>query len=200
MKSFWHFCSIHKCMSVHVYVAGEVDSVFVVCCAVGGFPWIPVWWSQPLELPLVAGHHLLIPSSSPPPPDLQMRQKIPYQTEQGKQRERNYICFVCISAWKNLIKEYYCIKWAKPSSCCICRVPEESISVDSGTRMTAVPTSQTLKIEELDSSPSTPSTLFPDSPSHSTGHPNSPAESSSCNLSPQLKVCMSVCIWPYFSL
>ncbi|XP_065104641.1 B-cell CLL/lymphoma 6 member B protein [Paramisgurnus dabryanus] len=67
------------------------------------------------------------------------------------------------------------------------RVPEESISVDSGTTMTAVPTSQTLKIEELDSLPSSPSTLFPDSPSHSTGHPNSPAESSNCNLSPQLK-------------
>ncbi|XP_056602610.1 B-cell CLL/lymphoma 6 member B protein isoform X1 [Triplophysa dalaica] len=64
------------------------------------------------------------------------------------------------------------------------RVPEERTSLDS---VTSVPMSQTLKSEELESSPSTPPNLFLDSPSPSTGHPNSPAESSSCNLSPQFK-------------
>ncbi|KAA0723054.1 B-cell CLL/lymphoma 6 member B protein [Triplophysa tibetana] len=64
------------------------------------------------------------------------------------------------------------------------RVPEVKTSLDS---VTSVPMSQTLKSEELESSPSIPPNLFLDSPSPSTGHPNSPAESSSCNLSPQLK-------------
>ncbi|XP_051982757.1 B-cell lymphoma 6 protein homolog [Xyrauchen texanus] len=44
-----------------------------------------------------------------------------------------------------------------------------------------------LKIEEPVSSPPTPTTPFQDIPSDSSGHPNSPAESSSCSISPQLK-------------
>ncbi|XP_052006104.1 B-cell lymphoma 6 protein-like isoform X1 [Xyrauchen texanus] len=59
------------------------------------------------------------------------------------------------------------------------RVPGESCaSLDPDT---------CLKLEEPESSPSAPSTPFLNSPSHSRGHPNSPAESSSCSLSPQLK-------------
>ncbi|XP_059363647.1 B-cell CLL/lymphoma 6 member B protein-like [Carassius carassius] len=66
------------------------------------------------------------------------------------------------------------------------RVPSESFaSPDLETCLIAIPKSQTLKLEE--SSPATPSTPSADSPSHSSGHPNSPAESSGCSLSPQLK-------------
>ncbi|XP_050971112.1 B-cell CLL/lymphoma 6 member B protein [Labeo rohita] len=66
------------------------------------------------------------------------------------------------------------------------RVPGESFaSPDPETCLIAIPKSQTLKLEE--SSPATPSTPSPDSPFHSSGQPNSPAESSGCNLSPQLK-------------
>lgn len=61
------------------------------------------------------------------------------------------------------------------------RVPDESFaSPDPGNCLTPIPKSQTLKLEE--SPPRTP-----DSPSQSNGQPNSPAESSGCSLSPQLK-------------
>ncbi|KAG5261012.1 hypothetical protein AALO_G00299000 [Alosa alosa] len=61
------------------------------------------------------------------------------------------------------------------------RVPgEQRASVEQGTRLSQEPRSQSLKLEE--SEPVAPS---PDSPSCSNGQPNSPAESSSCNLSPK---------------
>ncbi len=167
-----------------------------------GSLWVLLWWSQPPEHPSVEGHHLLIPPSSPHPPGLPLRQKIPSQTEPGKRvmegwSNNKYLNCICTLQLYPISKN--CYQKGIQFIDCIYRVPSESFaSPDPETCLIAILKSQTLKLEE--SSPATPSTPSPDSPFHSSGQPNSPAESSGCSLSPQLKVRLFIWTLPFKNL